>query len=207
MEAKTDPRIDAYIASAAEFARPIMRHLRKLVHAACPEAEETIKWSAPTYLLGGRILCAMAAFKAHCAFRFWHGDLGDIIARDGQRKTVSSMGHFGRIERLSDLPSDERMTRYIREAAKLNRSEKPARPRPAVAASKPELPVPEDLAALFKKNKNAAATFENFSPSCRREYLVWIAEAKRTETRRKRLETTLEWLKEGRKLNWKYANC
>jgi uncharacterized protein YdhG (YjbR/CyaY superfamily) len=66
----TDPRVDAYIAKAAPFARPILRHLRKLVHEGSPEAEETMKWSMPAFVHRGKILCGMAAFKEHCTFGF-----------------------------------------------------------------------------------------------------------------------------------------
>ena len=209
MKAKPDPRIDAYIAKSADFAQPILRHLRKLIHTACPEVEETLKWSMPSFLLNGQILCGLAAFKAHCALHFWHSDMEAIIARDGARDSSAAMGHFGRITRLADLPDDQTLLRYFAEAVKLNASGKPARQRATsgTATQRSELPVPTDLAAMLKKNKVAAATFEKFSPSQRREYLEWITEAKRPETREKRLLTTLEWLAEGKTRHWKYANC
>jgi uncharacterized protein YdeI (YjbR/CyaY-like superfamily) len=202
---KTDPRIDAYIAKSAEFARPILRHLRKLVHEACPEAEETMKWSHPTFIYGGKILCGMAAFKAHGTFGFWHREMEKVLRKDGARAD-EAMWSLGRITRLADLPSDAAMRRYIRKAASLNESDAPGRPQPARKPATP-LPVPADLAAALKKNRTAAATFEKFSPSHRRDYIEWITGAKRDETRAKRLATTLEWLAEGKSRNWKYENC
>ena len=204
MSNKLDPRVDAYMAKAAPFAQPILKHLRALVHQACPDAVETIKWSFPNFEHHG-ILCGMAAFKAHCTFGFWHQDLAAIISKDGGKSEVA-MGQFGRIESLEDLPDDKTLLRYIREAAKLNESGKPARPRPAPGPKK-ECVTPDDLDALLKKNKKATATWDAFSPGKRKEYLEWLAEAKRDETRQKRLKTTLENLAEGKSLNWKYANC
>lgn len=202
---KTDPRIDAHIAKAAEFAKPILRHLRKLVHEACPEAEETLKWSSPTFVYRGKIMCGMAAFKGHCTFGFWHQGMTAELGPDGD-KADTAMGSLGRIASLDDLPSDRAMLRYIRKAAVLNESDAPARPRPAKRPAAP-LAVPGDLAAALKTNKAAAATFEKFSPNARKEYIEWITEAKRDETRQKRLATTLEWLAEGKSRNWKYENC
>lgn len=203
MKKNTDPRVDDYIANAAEFARPILRHLRALVHRACPEATETLKWRMPNFEHAGSILCNMAAFKAHCAFGFWRKDVQAMVAKDGD-KTDVAMGHLGKIASLADLPGDDVLSRYLKFA--VERAESGTRARP-VAKPKPALPVPADLAAALQKNRKAAAAFEKFSLSHRREYIEWITEAKRDETRQKRLATTLKWLAEGKSRNWKYANC
>ena len=199
---KTDPRVDAYIAKSAEFGRPILRHLRKLVHESCPAAQETIKWSMPFFMHHG-ILCHMAAFKAHCSFGFRHHVMEKIVG-EHDRKMEEGMGSFGRITSLADLPDDRTLRRYIAQAAKLMESGEPARSPPKPKAA---LPVPAVLAAALKKNKSAAAAFDKFSPSHRREYIEWIVEAKRDETRQKRLATTIEWLTAGKARNWKYQNC
>ena len=199
---QTDPRVDAYIAKSAEFAQPILRHLRALVHQACPAAEETIKWGMPSFVHHG-ILCGMAGFKAHCAFGFWRHGLTDEIAKTGV-KAGEAMGSLGRITRLKDLPGDKALLGYIRLAAKLNEAGAPARPKPK---PKPALPVPADLARELKKSAKAAKVFAGFSPSARREYIEWVTEAKQPETRAKRLATTLEWVAAGKKRNWKYENC
>lgn len=202
---KTDPRIDSYIAGSANFAKPILRHLRKLVHETCPDVEETLKWRSPTFLYRGKIMAGMAAFKGHCVFGFWHQGMEAVLGTNGQ-EADTAMGSLGRITSLEDLPSDRNMTAYIRKAAALHESGAPARPRPAKGPAAP-LAVPADLAAALRKNKAAAAAFERFSPSHRREYIEWITEAKRDETRQKRLATTLDWLAEGKTRNWKYENC
>jgi len=202
MKPKTDPRVDAYIAKSAAFAQPILRHVRKLVHQACPEAEETIKWSMPSFTLGGRILCGMAAFKAHCAVWFWHQKMHGMAKRGV--KGSEAMGHLGRITSLAGLPPDKTILGYVRKTKELNETGGPARARPK--ARKP-LPVPADLSAGLRKTPPAAASFQAFSSSQRREYIEWITEAKRPETRAQRLATTLEWLAKGRKRNWKYENC
>lgn len=203
MSTRPDPRVDAYIEKSEEFARPILRHLRALVHQACPDVEETIKWGMPFFTHHGT-LCMMAAFKAHCAFGFWHHGMKGVIS-DAGGKAEEAMGSMGRITSLADLPAKAEMLRYIRHAAKLNATGVPSRP--AVQKKPRKLAVPPDLKAALTKNKKAAATFEKFSYSHRKEYVEWITEAKRPETRTKRLATTLEWLAEGKTRNWKYANC
>jgi uncharacterized protein YdeI (YjbR/CyaY-like superfamily) len=193
-----DPRIDVYIENAADFARPILAHLRALVHAACPEAEETIKWRMPTFMYAGRILCTIAAFKQHCALNFWKGE--SIF--DDRGSSSAAMGQFGRITQMADLPAEKTLLGYVRKAMVLNESNVPAAPR----ASKPETAVPDDLAAALEQRKHAQAraAFAAFSPSARREYIDWLNAAKRDATRAQRLATTLEWLAEGKQRNWKY---
>lgn len=199
-----DPRVDAYIAQSAAFARPILQHLRALVHLALPDAQEDIKWGAPFFLRNGKIVCMMAAFKAHCVFGFWHQQMEKELG--ARAKADEAMGTLGRITRLADLPADATFVRHIQRAAELNETGGPARPRPAAGPAKKEPAVPADLAAALKKNKKAAATFARFPPSHRKEYIEWITEAKRAETRQKRLGTTLEWLGQGKARNWKYEN-
>jgi uncharacterized protein YdeI (YjbR/CyaY-like superfamily) len=197
---KRDPRVEAYIAGVANFAKPILNHLRDLVHAGCPGVEETMKWSRPHFLYHG-LLCGMSAFKQHCAFGFWLGKLvvGATTEKDG-------MGHFGRITSLKDLPDDKELIALIKKAAALNESgvKQKAAPRPAANR---KLIVPDYFTAALKKNKKAVAAFEAFSYSHKKEYVEWITEAKRDETRQKRIETALTWLTEGKSRNWKYANC
>jgi len=194
-----DARIDVYIANAAEFAQPILRHVRELVHAACPDVEETMKWSFPHFMHHG-ILCSMAAFKEHCAFGFWNGAL--ILGVVGEPATPA-MGQFGRIKSLRDLPAKKTITGYIRQAMKLNEAGiKPAaRSNPA---RKKNLPVPEEMARALEQNRKARETYESFSPSRRREYVEWITEAKSADTRKKRLAKAMEWMAEGKPRNWKY---
>jgi len=203
MSSKRDKRVDAYIENAAEFARPILRHLRKLIHQACPEVEEDIKWNFPFFMHHGN-LCGIAGFKAHCTFGFWRQGMTAVLEKEWN-KADEAMGHLGRITSLKDLPDDKTLVKYIREAARLNEAGGPVRAKPA--KQKPEAKVPADLAAALRKNKKAAATFKNFSPSNRREYVEWIMEAKRPETRATRLAMTIEWLAQGKSRNWKYEKC
>jgi len=195
-----DPRVDAYIAKATPFAQPILKHLREIVHGACPDVEETIKWSMPFFDYRGS-LCHFAAFKQHCAFGFWKGKLlfgGDPLSED-------AMGQFGRITSIKDLPPKKVLAEYVKAAAKLNESGvKVAKAKTAPRAA-PK--APDDLVAALKKNKKALATYEAFSPSCKREYVDWITEAKREATRAKRLADAVAWMAEGKQRNWKYMNC
>jgi uncharacterized protein YdeI (YjbR/CyaY-like superfamily) len=199
----TDPRVGAYIAKAAPVAQPILRHVRKLVRQACPEAEETIKWSMPACTYRGQILCMFAAFKAHAVFGFWHRGMREALGPDGS-KSDQSMGSMGRLTNLDDLPADRVMRGYVAQAMKLIESGVTARPKPKTRQA---LPVPADLASALKKSAPAAKMFAAFSPSARREYIEWITEAKRPETRQKRIATTIEWLAAGKKRNWQYENC
>jgi uncharacterized protein YdeI (YjbR/CyaY-like superfamily) len=198
---KRDPRVDAYIAKAAPFARPVLKHLRALVAETCPDATETIKWGFPAYELEGP-LCAFAAFKAHCTFGFWKYRLIPGLAEDPEN---DGMGQFGRITSLSDLPAKRTIVRYLKLAAALN-LEGVKVPRPPRAA-KPEAKAPADLVTALAKNRKARATYDAFPPGQRREYVNWIAEAKRPETRAARVATAVEWMAEGKRRNWKYERC
>jgi uncharacterized protein YdeI (YjbR/CyaY-like superfamily) len=195
-----DPRVDAYIEKSADFAKPILSHLREVVHSACPDVEETLKWGAPHFVYKG-MLGGMASFKQHCAFGFWKGSL--VIGEDATAAS-QAMGSFGRITKVADLPPKSTLAGYVKKAAKLNED---GTPRPKTKVPKPpkkEIPVPADFATALRKNKKARTTFEAFSPSHRREYLEWITDAKQNETRQRRMATTIEWLSEGKPLNWKY---
>jgi uncharacterized protein YdeI (YjbR/CyaY-like superfamily) len=198
----TDKRIDAYIEKKADFAKPILKHLRELVHKACPNTEETIKWGMPFFDYKGSVLCAMAAFKEHCSFMFWKAKLMKDPEKILQITEREAMGNFGNIKSLKDLPSDKILIAYIKEAARLNEEniKLPARKKAPVA----ELKMPADFAAALKKNKKANTIFENFPPGKRKEYIQWITEAKTEDTKNKRIETAVEWIAEGKSRNWKY---
>ena len=191
-----DRRVDAYIAKAAPYARPILEKLRELVHRGCPEVVETIKWGMPAFESKGP-LANMAAFKAHAVFGFWKGSL--VLAGASEKE---AMGQFGRLTSVSDLPDEEKLVAWVKKAAELNASGvKVARP---LKHPKRPIPVPADLKAALAKNAKARKTFEAFSPSHRREYLEWITEAKTDETRARRFATTLAQLAQGKSLHWKY---
>lgn len=196
-----DPRVDAYIAKSADFAQPILKHLRELVHKTCPDTSETIKWSMPFVEYKGGVFCNFASFKQHCAFGFWLGPLLEVEA-----KNTKAMGDFGRLAAMSDLPSDKEIVRLLKEAMKLHDSgaKLPSREK---KAEKPPLEVPPAFLAAVKKNKKALATFQGFTPSKQKEYVEWYTEAKTEATRDKRLAQAIEWMAEGKSRNWKYQNC
>jgi uncharacterized protein YdeI (YjbR/CyaY-like superfamily) len=197
-----DLRVDAYIAKSAEFAKPILTHLRAIVHAACPAVEETMKWSFPHFQYKG-MLCSMASFKEHCAFGFWKSSL---VMEEGEKAGDSAAGDFGRLTKVADLPSNKVLTGYIKKAMKLNDDgvKPPAQPKPKAPK---EVVVPDVLANALQANAKAKATFDGFSPSQKREYIAWINEAKSEATRTRRLEQAVEWMAEGKPRNWKYMNC
>jgi uncharacterized protein YdeI (YjbR/CyaY-like superfamily) len=192
-----DPRVDAYIAKSAPFARPILTHIRKVVHAGCPDVEEAMKWSFPHFMHKG-MLCSMASFKEHTALGFWKGEL--VL---GRGRGADAMGHFGRLTELSDLPSKKALAGYVRKAATLNElgvkeARKPRKTAPTA------LKTPANLSAALAKDRKARAGFDALSPSHRREYIEWITEAKADATRARRLAQAIAWMAEGKSRNWKY---
>ncbi len=198
---KKDKRFDDYIARSADFAKPILTHIRQLVHIACPQVEESIKWSFPNFDYKGPF-CSMAAFKEHCSFGFWKA----AIMKDAEKLKANqenSMGHLGKIKSLADLPSDKILINYIKEAAKLNDEGIKLPPREKITEKK-ELIIPDYFTKELSKNKTAHRIFETFSPSHKKEYTEWITEAKTEETRKKRMATALEQIAEGKSRNWKY---
>ena len=194
---KKNPRVDAYIAKAADFARPILEEIRARVHSACPDVEETIKWSMPAFDYKGP-LCGMAAFKQHCVFGFWKSPLvvGDAGPDD------NPMGYREKLTSRKDLPSKTEFRAKVKKAMDLN--ERGVKIPRAPRAPKAEIPVPDYFAAALKKNKKAQVAFDGFSPSHRREYLEWITEAKTEATRSRRIAQAIEWMAEGKPRNWKY---
>lgn len=193
-----DPRVDAYITKAAPFAQPILGEIRERVHAACPDVVETIKWSFVSFEYRG-LLCSMAAFKAHCTFGFWKNAL--VVGDAGDR---TAMGSFGKLASVKDLPSKRDMAAYIKKAMRLNDEGVPAPHTVKPRVPKPPVQVPADLAAALSSNAAAKAAFEAFSQSHRREYVEWITEAKREETRERRIEKAVTMMAEGKSMNAKY---
>jgi len=207
MSMKKDQRIDAYIAKSADFAKPILEHFRALVHKACPEVEETMKWGFPHFDYKGQMMCSTAAFKQHTAVNFWKAPLmksGEKLVE--KAKTEEAMGHLGKITSLKDLPKDSVLTKYIKEAMKLNDEGVKLSPaKRQSSAAKASLVVPDYFMKDLSKNKKALKTFEEFSPSHKREYVSWVTEAKTDATRDKRMADAMSWMSEGRIRNWKYA--
>lgn len=194
-----DQRIDAYIAAAPDFARPILIHLRRAVHEAVPGLGETIKWSMPHFTLNGKNLAGMAAFKAHCAF---------VIHGAGRQGAEEGMGVYGKIASMDDLPDADTFRLRLMEAAQgLSGAKKAARAPKAPKAPKAEIAVPDDLAAALADNEAARAVFDGFAPSHRRDYLEWIVEAKQAATRARRIQQAVEWMAQGKRRNWKYEKC
>lgn len=193
----SDPKVDDYIAKAAPFAQPILTHLRNAVHLAVPGLDEGIKWGMPHFIYKGKNLAGIAAFKAHCAFVI-HGD-----GRQGD-----AMGQYGKIAAMADLPGDNEIkSKLVAAMERIDSAGTALKPKAAPRMAKPDLPILPEFAAALAANPQAKATLEAFAPSHRREYLEWISEAKRPETRDKRIAQATEWLAEGKKRNWKYENC
>ncbi len=197
-----DPFVDGYIDKAQDFAKPVLNHIRKLVHEACPDVVETKKWSFPHFDYKG-MMCSMASFKQHCAFGFWKQSLIDDAAFPAEK---TAMGSFGRITSLKDLPDDETMKKLIRDAMELNEAGIKVTKAP-VSKEKKELIVPEILLEALARDEAASTTFNYFPYSKKKDYVEWITEAKSDATRDRRLMTAIAWLAEGKSRNWKYEKC
>ncbi|HVM75157.1 MAG TPA: YdeI/OmpD-associated family protein [Candidatus Saccharimonadales bacterium] len=206
-DAQADPRVDAYIEEAAPFAQPILTHLRELIHQGCPRITESVKWGMPFFIQQDVILCHMAAFKQHCAFGFWGKEMQQALAKDG-RKSSEAMGTLGRITSVKELPSDKILLTYMRQATELVERGQRTKSidRPAKRKLKPVV-IPAELTSALKKNKLAAKAFAAFPTGKQREYAEWIAEAKRPETKQKRLAQAIGWIAQGKSRNWKYESC
>ncbi len=194
-----DPRVDAYIAKAQPFAQPILTHLRELMHAHAPGVEETLKWGVPHFTLGGQNLAGMAAFKEHATFGFWRDE--EVT---GSPRDTGAMGSMGRLASIAHLPDDAAMAAMIAKAVALAVEGRPKRPAPKPKAA---LDMPVDLGAALKANAAAQGHWDGFSPGKRRDYIEWVIEAKREETRVKRIETIVAQVAEGKERNWKYKGC
>ena len=206
----SDSKVDAYIAKSAAFAQPVLTHLRALIHKACPDVKEEMKWSRPFFVHGGTILCNISAFKEHCSLRFWGAEMGKVLRQEGVLQE-GGMGSLGRITSVKDLPPDKKLVGYIRRAAEFINvglgDNRIVVARRVAKAPKPPVETPAEFTAALKKNKAAAEVFAAFSPSCKREYMEWIADAKRAETRERRIAQAVEWISEGKQRNWKYQEC
>ncbi len=207
---EVNPAVDLYIATAQPFAQPILIHLRELIHKACPDVEETMKWSRPFFVYRGSILCNIAAFKTHCSLGFWGKEINPLLVEAGVLRQ-DGMGSLGRITGVDGLPADLQMLLWLKTAVQQIASGEYISPiaarRRLVKAPKPTLDAPVEFTSALKKNRKAAMAFAGFSPSSQREYLEWVTEAKRPETRDKRIATAVEWIAEGKQRNWKYQAC
>ena len=205
-----NPRVDEYIAKSAPFAQPVLTHVRARIHQACPDVVEEIKWGRPFFLHGGTILCNVSAFREHCSFGFWGAEIGKVLREDGVLQE-GGMGSLGRIASVKDLPAGKKLLTYLKQAAALidygHGETVMAVSRRVVKAPKEAVETRPELMAALKKNRAASKVFEVFSPSCKREYVDWIADATRPETRDRRIAQAVEWIAEGKQRNWKYQGC
>ena len=200
-------KVDLYIAQAKPFAKPILNHLRELVHQACPGVQETMKWSRPFFEYKGVILGNMSAFNAHCSFGFWGQEIGAVL-HEAKVLQEDGMGSLGKIATLEDLPAKKQMLQWLKQAKTFIDNGQYTSPIAArnkvVKAPKAALETPTEFTQALKSHPKAALVFQNFAPSCQREYLEWFADAKQQATREKRIAQAVEWLNEGKQRHWKY---
>ena len=199
-----DPRIDEYISNAQDFAKPIMIHLREIIHETCSEVEEGWKWSFPNFMYKGKILCSMAAHKSHCSFGFWLEKEMKTMKALTKDREKDSMFSLGKIKLVSDLPTKVQLQKAIREAMKLTDMGVTIKKQPP---KKTEVELPDYFKEELENNAAAKKVFDEASPSFRKEYILWITDAKTEATRNKRLQQAIEWISEGKGRNWKYEKC
>jgi uncharacterized protein YdeI (YjbR/CyaY-like superfamily) len=203
-----NPAVDAYIDNVKPFAVPILLHLRKLIHRACPRVEESIKWSRPFFSYKGSIVCNISAFTHHCTMGFWGEEIGNVL-READALHPGAMGSLGRITSINDLPQDKLLLAWLKQAVvfiKAGHNTSVAARKRVAKAPKADPQTPMDFLDLLSGNKQASDAYARFSPSCKREYLEWITGAKRAETRVARITTALSWIAEGKPRNWKYQS-
>ncbi|TAK19041.1 MAG: hypothetical protein EPO35_00670 [Acidobacteria bacterium] len=200
--ATKNPAVDAYIAKARPFAQPILKKLRTLVHKAVPGVTEELKWSSPHFGYKG-MFCGMAAFKEHCIFGFWKHSLLEEIALKGNGQ--GAIGNFRScITAIGDLPSDAAIIKLLKTAKKLN-DDNVQLPKRKVNRSKNRVVrVPPVFMKAINANAKARAAFEKFPYSHKKEYVEWIADAKKPETRDRRIAQAIQWMAAGKSRNWKY---
>ncbi|MBB6371529.1 YdeI/OmpD-associated family protein [Chryseobacterium shigense] len=198
---KHNTKVDEYIEKSPDFAKPILNYLREIIHEACPDAEEAIKWKFPAFMYKGKILCSITSFKQYCSLGFWlHGEMKTLKEMETTAEE-SSMFSLGKLTKMEDLPSKVQLKNAIKEAMELTDMGVTMK---KAAPSKVETDIPDYFQAALNKNKTAWSVFEQKSPSFRKEYINWITEAKTEATRNKRMEQSLEWIAEGKSRNWKY---
>lgn len=189
-----EARVDAYIAAQADFARPILTHVRALVHATCPNVTEAIKWGFPHFVYRTKNLASIAAFKGHAAVNLWYSD---------EEKPGAGMGHLGKLTSLADLPTDDKLRALLSKAATMiEAGAKPAH----MTDRQPRdpLPIPQALTAAIAASPAAAAMWSAFPPGKIRDYCEWIGEAKTDATRDRRITQAVAWIAQGKGRNWKY---
>ena len=202
-----NPDVDAYIAKAAPFAQPILTHVRELVHKAVPGIAEEIKWSRPFFVYQGIILGNVSAFKAHCSVGLWGEDIAAKL-RDEGKLVSNAMGSLGRLTSVAELPADKDLIGYWKVgAAAIDAGTRTVSFKRPQRVAKKEAEMPAELEAALKKNAKALKTFEAFPPSCRREYIDWIAGAKQAATRERRVVKAVAQMAEGKRHNWQYETC
>lgn len=201
-------KVDDYIAKSSDFAKPILAHLRLLIHETCPEAQEAVKWGIPHFDYKDQMMCILAAYKQHCSLSFWKAELMSDPRLKDNAKLIPTKRYAGKLRSLADLPPDPELIAYIKEAMALNESgAKLEKPKPDKAKSDKVITdnIPDYFSEKLEKNPLAKEIFEAKSSSFRKDYITWITDAKTEATRQSRMEQALEWIAEGKRRFWQYA--
>ncbi len=198
-----NPAVTAYIAKSADFARPILDFLRKLIHNTCPGVKEDIKWGTPHYSYNGDHLVMMAGFKKHCSFSLYKAEMMKDKAIQDSIKEGRKFGYMDKLKDMSDLPAEKILVAYLKEAMAIN-ARGISKPKPVKVNPVAAIEAPKEFMDALKKNKKALSVFESKSATFQKEYIKWIAEAKTDETRNKRIEQSIGWIEEGKGRFWQY---
>jgi uncharacterized protein YdeI (YjbR/CyaY-like superfamily) len=197
-----NPQFDDYIAKSADFAKPVMEYLRKIIHETCPEVEEVMKWGNPHFDYKGDMMCILAAYSKHCSFSLYKAELMGDPKLIESVKAGKKMGYMDKITSLTDLPEKAVLVAYIKEVMTLNEAGvKKARPK---SETPQVIETPDYFNEELATNPLAKEIFESKSASFRKDYLIWITGAKTEATRQTRMEQSLEWIAEGKGRFWQY---
>src|SRR5438270_1264994 len=175
------------LANAPEGTRPILVRLRRIFRQASPKLEEAIKWGVPCYLFKGPV-GGFAAYKQHVSWGLWKSRaLNDPEGLLGRGVSVMA----GKITKVSEIPPAAKIIALIEQVIALNEA--------GIKSPKPPEPeLPADFAAAMKKAGKAARHYAAFTPARKWQYVNWVTQAKRAETRAKRIEIAVERIGEGK---------
>jgi uncharacterized protein YdeI (YjbR/CyaY-like superfamily) len=197
-----DLKVDEYFAKAEDFAKPVLQHWRQLIHDTCPDVVEAIKWGFPHFDYKGDFMFVIASYKNHCSFSFIKAELMSDVSLKESKVLKPVQRFLGKVTSLADLPPDDEFIKLLKEAMVLN--EKGIK---VVAPKSDKTKVFETPAYFLEKlatNAKAKEIFESKSDSFRKDYIIWITDAKTDATRQKRMDEALEWIAEGKGRFWKY---
>ncbi|GAB2541876.1 DUF1801 domain-containing protein [Rufibacter soli] len=192
--AQQEEKIDAFFTNAPAFAKPICEKLRLAIDEADPALKPSWKWGTPVYeKAGASMVCAISVHKQHVNLTFFQGaqvpDTYGVFTTglDGKNMRTIRFTEVGQVK-------EEQIVEYVR-AATLVKPDKSGK-----STERSVIEIPEDLKQALAHAKQLEK-FEQMAYTHRKEYVRWVSEAKRQETRDGRITKTVERITEGKKFS------